>query len=132
MDLDEMSEEENLALESTRTQLRYFQEADPRCRGLQLPEGVLLRYTLAQALYFYLRTGVAEGKIRTRVYASDSPYDRMKTDIGEVATPMFESHADAKHLRKLERLLREWVAFVKDGSDFDEPFTSFPLHEQTR
>jgi hypothetical protein len=127
---DEMSEEENLVLESTQTQLRYFQQADPRCRGLQLPEGILLRYTLAQALYFYLRTGVAEGKIRTRVYASDSPYDRMNSDIGEVATPMFESHADAKHLRKLERLLREWVEFVKDEPDLDEPFTSFPIDDQ--
>jgi hypothetical protein len=94
------------------------------------PNGQFLRYTLAQALYFHLRTGVAEGKIRTRVYASDSPYDRMKTDIGEVATPMFEPQADAKHLTKLERLLREWVKFVKDGPDFDEPFTSFPIHDR--
>jgi hypothetical protein len=130
VELDEISGEENLVLANTRSQLRHFQEADPRCRALQLPEGVLLRYTLAQALYFYLRTGVAEGKIRTRVYASDSPYDRMKTDIGEVATPMFEPQADARHLRKLERLLREWVEFVKDGPDLDEPFTSFPIDDQ--
>jgi hypothetical protein len=130
MDLDEMSKEESRVLETTQTQLRYFQAANPGCRALQLPEGILLRYTLAQALYFYLRTGVAEGKIRTRVYASDSPYDRVKTDIGEVTTPMFERHADEQHLGKLKQLLSSWVAFVKDEPDLDQPFTSFPMHQQ--
>ena len=122
--------EAGLALQTTRSQLQHFPAADPRCRALQLPEGVLLRYTLAQALYFYLRTGVAEGKLRTRVYASDSPYDRTKTDIGEVTTPMFEPQADPAHLGKLERLLRGWVEFVRDGPDPDAPFTSFAVHEQ--
>ena len=130
MNLDRVSEEENRVLETTRNQLQHFQEADPRCRALQLPEGVLLRYTLAQALYFYLRTGVSEGKIRTRIYASDSPYDRTKTDIGEVITPMFEPQADPKHLKKLEQLLRHWVEFIKDGPDADEAFTSFPIHDR--
>ena len=101
--------ETGLALQTTRSQLRHFPAADPRCRALQLPEGVLLRYTLAQALYFYLRTGVSEGKLRTRVYASDSPYDRTKTEIGEVTTPMFEPHAGPMHLTKLERLLARAV-----------------------
>jgi hypothetical protein len=130
MELDAMSKEESRAMESTQTQLRYFQAANPRCRALQLPEGILLRYTLAQALYFYLRTGVAEGKIRTRVYASSSPYDRMKTDIGEVTTPMFERHADEQHLGKLKQLLSSWVEFVKDEPDLDQPFVSFPMHQQ--
>ena len=130
MNLDRVSEEENRVLETTRCQLQHFQEADPRCRALQLPEGVMLRYNLAQALYFYLRTGVSEGKIRTRVYASDSPYDRTKTDIGEVITPMFEPQADPKHLKKLEELLRHWVEFVKDEPGADEAFTSFPIHDR--
>jgi hypothetical protein len=121
---------EHVANEVTRTQLAYFQKADPRCRALQLPEGIMLRYTLAQALYFYLRTGVSEGRIRTRVSASDSPYDRKKTDIGEVATPMFEPHADHKHLEKLERLLHSWVDFVKEGPDSETPFTSFSVRER--
>jgi hypothetical protein len=129
MNVDGLSEE-SLVQETTRSQLQHFQAADPRCRAMQLPEGVLLRYTLAQAMYFYLRTGVSEGKIRTRIYASDSPYDRTKTDIGEVTTPMFESHADPQHLKKLERLLRRWVEFVRDDPNLEEPFTSFSLHDR--
>ena len=127
---EETTPEESLVQENTRSQLRHFQEADPRCRALQLPEGIMLRYTLSVALYFYLRTGVAEGKIRTRIYASDSPYDRLKTDIGEVSTLMFEPQADARHLKKLEQLLRQWVDFVKDDPDLAEPFTSFPIHDR--
>src|SRR5258707_719304 len=69
-------------------QIQHFQGADARCRGLQLPEGILLRYTLSSALYFYLRTAIQNGKISTRVYASDSPYDREKAHIGEITTPM--------------------------------------------
>jgi hypothetical protein len=94
---------------------------------MQLPEGILLRYTLSEALYFYLRTGAADGKIVTRVFASDSPYEPKKNGIGEVSTPMFEPHAEALHLRKLEGLLRGWVNFVREDPDTVEPFTSFPL-----
>jgi hypothetical protein len=120
-----------LVPEATRTQLEHFQQADGRCRAVQLPEGIMLRYNLAQALYFYLRTGVAEGQLRTRVYATDSPYDRQKTDIGEVATPMLQPDADETHLQRLERLLRAWVDFVKDEPDPDQPFTSFPVRSRT-
>ena len=123
-------DEDPRVLDITRHQMQHFQDADPRCRALQLPEGLMLRYTLSQALYFYLRTGVAEGKLRTRVYASDSPYDRTKTEIGEVTTPMFEPQADPAHLGKLERLLRGWVEFVRDGPDPDAPFTSFAVNER--
>jgi hypothetical protein len=96
---------------------------------MQLPEGVLLRYTLSQALYFYLRSGVQDGNITTRVFASDSPYDRQKADIGEVRTPMFAPKADQTHLRNLERLLRAWIEFVKDSAD-PEPGFSFELGAQ--
>jgi hypothetical protein len=116
--------------EVTRTQVAYFQKAAPRCRAVQLPEGIMLRYTLAEALYFYLRTGVSEGRIRTHVYATDSPYDRLRTAIGEVATPMFEPHADQKHLEKLQRLSHAWVHFVKQGPDSETSFTSFSVHER--
>src|SRR5258706_16349566 len=75
-------------------QIEHFQHADARCRGLRLPEGVLLRYTMSTALYFYLRTGIQDGKITTQIYASDSPYDREKAIIGEVMTAMFEPQAD--------------------------------------
>jgi hypothetical protein len=111
---------------TTRIQVTHFQNADPRCRSLELPEGVLLRYTQARALYFYLRSGVEDGKIATSVYASDSPYERQKALIGDVRTPMFEPHADASHLRKVEKLVRAWVDFVKDPDSPDD-FLSFPL-----
>jgi len=91
---------------------------------------VLLRYTLAQALYFYLHTGAIDGKILTPVYASDSPYDPKKNSIGDVATPMFEQDAEARHLQKLEKLLREWVNFVRDTPDTHEPFAAFELNER--
>lgn len=112
------------------SQVQHFRDADPRCRAMQLPEGVLLRYTLSQSLYFYLRSGVNDGHITTRVFASDSPYDRKKADIGEVRTPMFAPQADETHLHKLEQLLRSWIDFVKDAQDVEQDFRSFELGER--
>jgi hypothetical protein len=120
-------EDERVVADINRTQLQRLTEADPRCRGLELPEGVMLRYTLAQSLFFYLRTGVKDGKITTRVYASDSPYDRQKATVGEVRTPMFEPAADARHLDKIQRLLYDWVDFVKDETDAPGDFRSFEV-----
>jgi hypothetical protein len=112
-------------------QVRHFELVDSRCRGLQLPEGVLLRYTLSKApIYFYLRSGVKDGKITTRLYASDSPYDRQKAQIGEVITPMFEAQADQNHMVKLQQRLRSWVEFVCEGGDADADFMSFQVHDQ--
>jgi hypothetical protein len=122
--------EDQIVIEATRHQIEHFRAADPRCRVMQLPEGVLLRYTLSEALYFYLRTGASDGKIITRVFASDSPYDPKKNGIGEVSTPMFEEDAEARHLKKLEMMLRNWVNFVKEDPDTTEPFAAFPLHER--
>jgi hypothetical protein len=116
---------------ATRSQMTHFCSADARCRALQLPEGVLLRYTLSRALYFYLRTGLRDGKIVTAVYASDTPYDCRKSLVGEVCTPMFEGHSDLDHLRKLEGLLRAWVDFVKEEADREEAFSAFAVGEQT-
>ncbi len=120
-------DEDRVVVRINRTQLQHFIDADPRCRGLELPEGLMLRYTLTHSLYFYLRTGTNDGNITTRVYASDSPYDRQKSNIGEVKTPMFESWADAHHLNKVERLLYAWVDFVKDEADAAEDFRSFEV-----
>jgi hypothetical protein len=86
--------EDTILHETNRMQVEHFRDADPRCRAMQLPEGVLLRYMLSRSLCFYLRSGVRDGNITTRVFASDSPYDRQKTDIGEVRTPMFAPQAD--------------------------------------
>jgi hypothetical protein len=124
---DQSSGDEKIAFELTRNHLQHFTNSDPRCRGLQLPEGILLRYTLSRALYFYLRTDIRDGKIWTRVYASDSPYDRQKTSIGEVMTPLFEARADASHLQKVERLLRAWVDFVRENPDDEIVFKSFEV-----
>ena len=91
---------------------------------------MLLRYTLSRSLYFYLRSGVRDGNITTRVFASDSPYDRQKTDIGEVRTPMLSPQADQTHLQKMERLLRAWIDFVKEEADPESGFKSFELEDR--
>src|SRR6516164_8629806 len=99
---------DQVVVEAIGGQLAYFKNINPPCRGLELPDGVLLRSTRSTALYFYLRTGVDNGKIKTHVFASDSPYDREKTGIGSVVTPMFEPGADYDHLMHLEKLIRGW------------------------
>jgi hypothetical protein len=60
-----------------------------------LPDGLLLRYARRDSLYFFLRTWVDSGKILTRAFASDSPYDREETAIGEVLRPMFDPSVKA-------------------------------------
>jgi hypothetical protein len=124
------SDVDQIVHEVNRAHLQHFVDADPHCRALQLPEGILLRYTLAQALYFYLRTGIHDGKIRTTVFASDSPYDQQKAAIGEVTTPMFEAQADFNHLRRVERLLRAWVEFIQGKPDSEQTFKSFSLEDR--
>jgi hypothetical protein len=126
---EKLTGEDKIAYEVTRNHLQHFTSSDPRCRGVQLPEGLLLRYTLNNALYFYLRTGIRDGKIWTRVFASDSPYDRQKAAIGDVFTPMFEQKADDTHLKKVRRLVRAWVSFVKEAPEEDVEFKDFPVEE---
>jgi hypothetical protein len=121
------STEDRIVVEVINNQLEHFRKIDPPCRGMELPDGILLRHTRSASLYFYLRTGVDNGKIRTQLFASDSPYDRQKASIGTVITPMFEAQADFEHLEKLERLIREWVGFVDQGADADHDFQSFKL-----
>ena len=116
---------DRLVVEVIGSQLAHFRNIDPPCRGLELPDGILLRSTRSASLYFYLRTGVEEGKITTQVFASDSPYDRQKAGIGAVVTPMFEPGADYGHLEKLEGLIRDWVDFVQEGPDPTRDFQSF-------
>ncbi len=111
----------------THSQLVHFTSCDPRCRGLELPEGLLLRYTLSRSLYFYLRTGIRDGKLWTRVYASDSAYDRQKTLIGEVLTPLFEPQTDMTHLSRVQELVLSWVDFVKEAPDDAVSFRNFPV-----
>jgi hypothetical protein len=120
--------DDRAVMEVIGSQLEHFRNINPPCRGLELPDGVLLRHTQSRSLFFYLRTGVDSGKIRTQVFASDSPYERQKTGIGAVVTPMFEVDADFSHLQKLEKLIREWVAFVHEEPDFAHDFQSFKVN----
>jgi hypothetical protein len=116
---------DQLVVEAIGSQLEHFKKINPPCRGLELPDGILLRSTRSESLYFYLRTGVDNGKIKTHVFASDSPYDRQKTGIGSVVTPMFEPGADHNHLMQLETLIRDWVEFVQEEPDLTRDFQSF-------
>jgi hypothetical protein len=118
---------DQLVVEAIGNQLAYFQKITPPCRGLELPDGILLRSTRSASLYFYLRTGVDNGKIKTHVFASDSPYDREKTGIGSVVTPMFDPGADHNHLMQLENLIRDWVDFVQEEPDATRDFQSFKV-----
>jgi hypothetical protein len=125
-----VNDDEKIVVDITRTQLQRLTDADPRCRGLELPEGLMLHYALAHSLYFYLRTAVKDGMITTRVYASDSPYDRQKSHVGEVKTPMFTPQADAVHLDKVQQLLYAWVDFVKEDVDAPGDFRSFEVESR--
>ena len=109
-------------------QLEHFRQIEPPCRGMELPDGVVLRHTLSTSLYFYLRTRAEDGKIMTQIFASDSPYDRQKTSIGSVVTAMFEHRSDHAHLEKLETLIRQWVNFVQDEPDLARDFQSFKVN----
>jgi hypothetical protein len=122
------SADDELAVEVISHQLQHFRNIDPPCRGMELPDGIILRHTLSRSLYFYLRTKVEDGKIKTQVYASDSPYDRQKASIGSVVTPMFEHRSDHDHLDKLEILIREWVEFVNEEPDVERDFHSFKIN----
>jgi hypothetical protein len=121
------SSEDQIVTEVISNQLEHFRNISPPCRGLELPDGVLLRHTQSASLYFYLRTGVDNGKIKTHVFATDSPYDRQKASIGSVVTPMFEPGADYNHLEKLEKLIREWVDFVHEEPLPGRDFQSFKV-----
>jgi hypothetical protein len=117
-----------LVVEIISHQLQHFTGAETGCRGLQLPEGLMLHYAPCRSLYFFLRTWVEGGKIKSCIHATDNPYDRHKAVIGEVSTPLFDANADARHLDRIERLLNAWVDFVRDDADLDGPaFRSFTM-----
>jgi hypothetical protein len=119
----------NIVLDVIHEQLNHFAQLEPPCRTLELPQGIMLRYNFSESLYFYLRTSVVDGKIVTRVFATDSPYEPQKTRIGDVRTLMFAEQADKNHLEAIERLLRSWVSFVHDEPNPLSDFSSFPFKE---
>lgn len=122
--------DEQLSTQVFSTQLAHFRNIAPPCTGMQLPDGVLLRHTQSDTLYFYLRTVIENGKFRTQVFASDSPYDRQKTSIGVIASPMFSAEAEENHLFRVEQIIRSWVEFVKEEVSQDQAFQSFPIDPQ--
>jgi hypothetical protein len=124
----EHSNDDQVVIEVISHQLEHFRHIEPPCRGMELPDGVILRHALSRSLYFYLKTRVEDGKIKTQVFASDSPYDRQKASIGSVITPMFEHSSDQAHLEKLETLIRQWVEFVQDQPDLGQDFHSFRVN----
>jgi hypothetical protein len=119
---------ENDVVEAISQQLEHFRRTEPPCRGMELPDGIILRHAFSRSLYFYLRTKVEDGKIKTQVFASDSPYDRQKASIGSVITPMFEHQSDHSHLEKLEALVRRWVEFVQEDVVLGQDFQSFHVN----
>jgi hypothetical protein len=125
---DSRTDGENQVHESNVHQLQHFRNIDPPCRGMELPDGILLRHTRSRSLYFYLRTRVEEGKIQTQVYASDSPYERQKASIGSVITAMFEHRSDHAHVEKLEVLIRRWAEFIQEDVDPERDFESFQVN----
>ena len=131
-DKSRTSDDDQVIADLNRTQLERFTGGDPRCRGLELPEGLMLRYNLSASLFFYLKTGVKDGKIVTLIFASDSPYERQKTLVGDVSTPMFAPQADAMHLDRVEKMLYSWVDFIKDDADKNRDFTTFEMNGNHR
>jgi len=121
------SGDDRIVVEVISSQLQHFRNIDPPCRGMELPDGVLLRHTRSRSLYFYLKTVVEDGKIKTQIHASDSAYDRQKARIGSVVTLMFEARSDVLHMEKLERLIRDWVEFVEEQPDSARDFQTFNL-----
>ncbi len=119
--------DDKIVVEVISSQLQHFRNIDPPCRGMELPDGVLLRHTRSRSLYFYLKSMVEDGKIKTLVHASDSPYDRLKARIGSVVTPMFDAQSDVLHMEKLEHLIRDWVEFVEEDPDSARDFQRFNI-----
>ena len=124
------NEEREMVSGVITAQLEHFRHTDPPCRGVELPDGVLLRHTQSASLYFYLRTIVENAAFRTNVFATDSPYDRQKAAIGTVITPMFELGADYDHLEKVENLIRGWVEFVRLDVEGERDFQTFTVQDR--
>ncbi|QGJ69782.1 Hypothetical protein PBC10988_14690 [Planctomycetales bacterium 10988] len=133
--LAEMAKEEEVIDRYSKGQLAHFSEASKeKVQGIQLPKGVMLRYNLAESLYFYLETAVDGGGIVTKVYASNSPYEKdNRVMVGEMRTPIFDEKtgedSNVVHSRKVEQAVNDWISFVDDQAEVDEdqPFTSFAI-----
>jgi hypothetical protein len=123
-----IASDEELVVDVIGHQLEHFRHAETPCRGMELPDGIILRHTLSESLFFYVRTRVEDGKIKTQVFASDSPYDRQKASIASIITPMFEPRSELTHVEELETLVRNWVEFVHGELDSGREFQLFEVN----
>jgi hypothetical protein len=96
-------------------QLEHFRKMAPPCRGMELPDGIILRPTPSRSLYFYLRTWVEGGNIKTQVFASDSPYDRQKANIGAAIMPATNKNQLYVYLYNINELIQGWIEFVRSA-----------------
>ena len=124
--------EDRVITQVNHTQMEHFARNDSNCRVLRMPDGVLLRYTMHPSLYFFLTSENADGNVVTRIFASDSPYERQKIKIGDVKTPMFDhSLSDPDHLKLVESMLRGWVDFIViDESIPTQDFKVFEMNNR--
>jgi hypothetical protein len=122
MDRDEKAaSEDRVVTQVNHTQMAHFARSDSNCRVLRMPDGVLLRYTQHPSLYFFLTSENVDGNVVTRIFASDSAYERQKIKIGDVKTPMFDQPlSEPDHLKQVEGLLRSWVDFTSINDSIPE------------
>jgi hypothetical protein len=116
--------EEKAASQSSREQLSHLTSIEPHCHGVEVAEGILLRYLGEVPLYFFLRTSVVHGEIVTRIYSSDTPFEREQEFIRELRSPAGDPGADKAHLARIEQVLHDYVIFVGDADEGSDPFHS--------
>lgn len=66
-----------------------------------------------ERVYFFIDTIVDGGSIKTQIHASDTPYEKQKSLVGEIATPVSGSDADSTHLSKIEDAINAWLETSK-------------------
>jgi hypothetical protein len=125
--------EDKLITRVNHTQAEHFTQPDSNCRVVRMPDGIMLRYTLHPSLFFFLGSENLDGFVITRIFASDTAYERQKIKLGEVSTPMFDqSESDPNHLQQVESLLRSWIEFIAQDPSPDQDFTHFGLKIRPR
>jgi hypothetical protein len=120
--------EDRVITRVNNTQAEHFTGSDSNCRVLRMPDGVMLRYTLHRSLFFFLGSENVDGFVITRIFASDTAYERQKIKLGEVSTPMFDQkESEPNHLLQVEALLRAWIDFIAEDPSADQDFKPFEL-----
>lgn len=116
--------EEKAAAQASRQHLSHLTSIEPHCHGVEVAEGILLRYLGEVPLYFFLKTSLVLGEIVTRIYSSDTPFEREQEFVRELRSPSGDPGADKAHLAKIEQVLHDYVIFVGDADEDSDPFHS--------